>query len=806
MAMQPALNSPFGNNSKDLPSPIPDAATSADLPVAPDLKGMRAPASTPAAPQPPAAAPAQAPDVGDYLDTGDYLSAGGSPAGQAPEGAPVHPLDAHFSGKEVNQKILGLDTRVKPDGAVEQFNKVTKKWEPISDTMRNFYAHIYRATLNLPGTAGAVAGGLVPGAGGLGIASRIASAMALGGGGRLAAAPSGANPREYVLRKAAGITNAEITGEDSILHPAVKTALLAGGIQGAGEALGGYLTSQEQKFAQQATMAKQSQAILDTQKNLSDAAGTLGIELRGDQAVRGLPGTADLTAKERAILSGASGEDQRFLLEQFNQQQKAQVAKAMDDVLKSVAPGVDFSQMDIQKFKFEGGKNVNFIDRIEQNYLQQLKESRIAALDVSKQAQNIDPQPILSRYEALFRDKLAFRKDLFDRDGNLNPAKLLEVSKTEGIHDRSMGTFIQSYLTLKNAVKREVGGFGERLGELPTSMRQYQSNYPAANAPEPGMVPTGPVGEGKANLDLKQVFSVTDSLQSLWDASKSHGGQFSGALGEVAHEAKLLEDEVIANVFQKNNQPIMAQRMLQLKDSYSRNIGDLRRLSNLIDQQPDNVAQVIFQQGPAGVNKLLSVASEKQAQEIRGAVLNNVYYDTITQSPGGNLITDISPDKFANQLFGTPVRKKTTEALFGEDAKRLETIANIAQTIKPSEIAGSSAKDEGALKRVLQIIDNMTGVSLRKAAPLIRGFFSKNPSAQEFIDTGLNDLVLKSEAAQANFAAKSASAKTAGKVVRKLGIPAAQSAPELYDLFGSGGNMDLLMLNSTLNSTQKEQK
>ena len=487
-------------------------------------------------------------------------------------------------------------------------------------------------------------------------------------------------------------------------------------------------------------------AVAEDAQSLKDKARALGIELRSDQALRGLPGTASLSNKEYHILKGLSGEGEQAKLELFNQRQKEQVAKALETELGYFTKGVDIDNLDVKSLAPPPGSPpglYNFLDRAVEFNGKQIKNLRLPIEEIARDRQVIAPAEYFGAMNKVLREKFGTYPGLFNSEGNVNNSTLQKVAKEYGGSggDRSFGLFASEYMSLKRLTERSPGGFSGAQGLTNRSSIDQIGGSQIPNASS--NIPPVPSGVGEAGLTFRQAFGITDRLQDLAYSKGNEGDAFNAALKEIAFNARRIEGDAAIRFAKETGNSDLA---LLYEDAHknfiaSKEIGD--KLSQTITRNIDTVGQTILDQGKTFAQKVMLVASDKQKQEIRASILQNLYLDSISNSGGEKFITGVNPTVIKKRLFGDAKKTESTISVFGEDtANNLKAILNIAETIKPSQIAASSV-DLAKTERAIQLMTNMKDVSMSKAVPLFKGIFGKNYSASQLIDERMPNIISK---------------------------------------------------------------
>lgn len=762
-----ALDQPFSPGPNALSSPIPgDPGGQASPPVAaapPDAG--RAPAS---APMPQASSPDRAPAKSDNpadefnsVSPADLSEMNAGPPGQ-------NPAD-EFSGKNVEGTFLGMKARVTDSGVPQIYVPRTKSWHDVNDNDGGIWKQmakgIYSAVESLPETAAAMGSSLIPGGGVGGTIARSAIAGGAAAIGRSTGLSEhlvnmAYNPKDFfILKKIAGVQ-----GQPGAVSAGLTTAIG----QSAAEALGGINSSGAAKAAGKAQTDQSVLSILQQGKPLEQAAMDAGIPVRGTQIASQLPGGGDAAALEKGMAGGQYGAVNQSQIQLANQQQAQSIGESIDRLVNKVAPNVDFDNMDIAKITGEGGQRINFADRVENNMHQNLSANRSAVSALAKDRQ-FDPSPIVNSFESSIKSLLPINKGIVKPDGSVSMQAFMDTAKQQGYSDQSLSKFASSYFDLKNAISRDAPGLSTPMGgqdpgsfQPATGSQMYNPSVPQ-DPTASALIPHGEAGDAQAGITFKQLTAFTDRIQDL-AFSNGKDTQFTRALGNAATAAKGLEDDVTAQMFKENGQASMAQRVINQKESYSSLVGDLRQVSNLVSQNPDNAARIVFNAPLSTVKRVLPALSDQQRQEIAGSLLMNSAYEDISKVPATNMISSVNADSIRSQFFGTQEARAKSELIFGDAAPDLENILHTARMIQGPAGASEKASTNGALS-ILRVIPRMMtkGVPLDKLGVVLNSVFSDNPTAKEIINTSLSDMIVKQEQALGK---SMRSAKTAAATAR----------------------------------------
>ena len=498
-----ALDQPFAPGPNALTNPIPGESQG----NAPVPSVARGPAAAQGQPMPSAPAPSAQPNPPQASPDDALLKElNGTDPGlldelnQGPPKAGTDPND--FTGKKVEGTFMGMKARVTAGGDAQFYSPRFDKWMSFSengagDIWKKVAHGIYSAVESIPETAASVAANLIPGEGAIPGAGRAIGAGVAAGVGRASGLSEYVvshlyNPKDfYILKKIAGVT-----GEPG----AVASALLTGGAQGVMEAVGGVASRMSDKATQASQVDKSVLNVLQQGKALESAAQEAGIPIRPTQAVAQLPGGSDAARMESGMATGQYGAASQAHIELANQNQLQQIGSAVDGLVKKVAPDVDFENMDISKISGAGSQRLNFADRIEQKMNQQMSANRAAVQELAKDRQ-FSATPIVDSFESNIKKLASFNKGLIKSDGSIDINAFLDVAKQEGYSDKSISAFARSYVSLKNAVKRDAPALSQELASsAPTSTFPQGQVSPAATQVQPPL--PGPIGASGVRTDV----------------------------------------------------------------------------------------------------------------------------------------------------------------------------------------------------------------------------------------------------------------------------------------------------------------
>lgn len=707
--MPQPLNSPFGNGPDNIQSPVPNLD---EMQAAENLPAVQVPDMPGSSP-----APEAAPEF-EAMSPEDFESAMPTQLeSEAAQAAGVSP----FIGKSVKGKLLGKTVRVNASGdSVEQYDARAKKWKPLTEGDIEAFKGLYNVKKSLPGMLGGVAGGFVPG----GPVARIAgSAIGAALGEKYSETDLSKESKEdYLIRKAAGATD-----ESAASSSPGMAALISGGAQLGGEALGGLMRSAGQKALDQRQVLQGLDALAAPRAELAETAKKYGMQVPGLQMLREMPGAELVNKQEYNLLSGVAKPEERAKLQQFYVKQQQEIKDAFGKHLAEIAPDVDFKNLDISKVVSPSANRpaVNFAGRIREGYQERVALNRAIVSDLAK-GKEIDPSPLLTQFEQGLKE--AFPNDalLFEADGSINLGKFKKLLSQEGYSDSALKSIGDLYFSLKNAQKRVMVSQPYR-----AQMEATGNNLNLDPVASSMMLNKQTVSEELKGLSFDQLARFVDTVHDLAAFGKADRTPFQRKIGDIANQARALEDDVTANLFANAGRAKEAVSIIDAKDQYLRNIGAIKNLEDLVAKNPDNAADVIFQMAPQDFKKTISLLSESQLSELRGSVVMNALTDALGPQVAQGEIRSVSGAKLMAKLLNDPQAEQKLGILLGEHMGDLKGLVGLAAIAESRALAGASEKQVATkgsrfAMRLLPWLGN-------KSMSVVRSLFYKSPKVAELI-------------------------------------------------------------------------
>jgi hypothetical protein len=719
--MSPALNSPYGNGPKDLENPVPGNDLEKENEAVVGAKAnLQAPSAPPAMQQQQAQPQPQEQQSAQPQFSPDELAA--IEQTQSVQKAQRSP----HTGKTVSAKLPWGQVRVNPDDSVEVYDPKKKTWGPMSSTMREFSGDLYNVSKSMPSILGGILGGFIPGVGPIGRVAGSAAGAALG------ESQSGTNlqkesPALYVWRKSAGVSD----DQSQVTHPALAGLAGAAG-QGLGEVSGRAMGNAKASAQSQAEVMQGLQATAPLRSELAAAAQANDIPMTGMQLVRDLPGSQFVTKPEIDLMKGvAANPSQSALLEQFYQKQQQAIYGALQDQVSKVAPNVDFSNLDIQAVTQAGSgqRPLNLFGRIEKAYQSNVAVNRAAVSELAGDRE-FDPTPIVSKFEDSLKGFFKYDATLFDPDGSINTTRFKQLVGNEGYSDPALKDFKNLYMTLKNAQNRI-----EVSRPFRAQMEATGNNFGLDPEISQMMLQKQTVSSDLKGLSFDQLSSFNDALQRFAAYDSPDRTPFQKEIGKVAHQGRLLEDDVTAKLFLDNNQPKMAARVIQSKQEYANNIDSIRQFDDLVSKNPDNAAEAIFNLPSGDFKKAVSLLSDSQLKELKGSLLMNGLSDAVSKDFVNGSVNQVSGSKLFARFFNDPQMAQKFSALYGDaDTKNINQLVGLARVAELK--AGNQSTSEAAADKALPVLVKLAkSVGSVRAVAFMKGLFSNNPTARDVIET-----------------------------------------------------------------------
>lgn len=773
--MPQPLSSPFGNGPQNLGSPVPNVDEAQAAESLPPMDVPEAPGGMAAAP----GAMRAEPESEFQMPSEEELLANAQPSEfeqTAASAAGVSP----YIGKAVTGKIFGNKHRVNPSGTVEYFDTKKKKWSPLTPGMVEAFKGAYNVKKSLPGVLGSVAGGFVPG----GPLARVAGSAAGAALGEMAGAVdlSKESKEDYLIRMAAGASDESA----SEARPGMA-ALIGGAAQLGGEAIGGVLRNAQTKAMDQRQVLQGLDALAAPRAELADTAKRYGVEMPGLQMIKDLPGSELVSKQEYNLLAGVANPEERAKLQQFYVKQQAQLRDGMNKHLADIAPNVDFGNLDITKVVSPSANrpSLNLGGRIRETYQQRVGLNRAMVSDLAK-GKEIDPSPLLSQFEGALRETFPNDATLFEVNGAINLQKFKKLLAQEGYSDEAMKSLGDLYFTLKNAQKRVTVSHPYR-AQMEATGNNLNLDPTAASM----MLNKQTVSEDLKGLSFDQLARFVDTIQDMAAFNKAERTPFQRKIGDIANQARALEDDVTANLFANAGRAKEAMAVIDAKDQYVRNIGAIKNLEDLIAKNPDNAADVIFQMAPHDFNKTLSLLSENQLKELRGSVIMSSLADAMGPAVSAGETRSISGAKLMAKLLSDKQTEQKLGVLLGDHMTDLKGLIGLAAIAENRSLGGAAEKQVAnkSSKFAMRVLPWLGG----KAMSVVRSLFYKSPKVAELIERDFAAVMEASAKRQAMLAKRASAFQKAEKANKYLVTPFMKGPKATIDLMFNPASLGAAM-------------
>lgn len=301
------------------------------------------------------------------------------------------------------------------------------------------------------------------------------------------------------------------------------------------------------------------------------------------------------------------------------------------------------------------------------------------------------------------------------------------------------------------------------LGPTAKNASHRQEGLPGGSFKQPSgpdsLLPPNPAGGVNRNYTFAQLASFVDSLQALskMGAPDAQRDAFHKMLGEVAREARILEDETIADLLikqaDKNPNEISRRKLtgraaeiIAFKQRYAENIDKINDFRQKFRHDPQTYANfVLNRNNREQARDLLSLLGEEEKKQFRGALLNEMVADSMQKDMASGRVTELGAAKMAKRLNSAD--PQILQDAFGDALPKIKEAVSLAERIERTNFAiAANQKVPPMLNRFLRVMDiGLSKVGLPLASTFYLALTTKNRTAQEYVQLHIDKLVRQQE-------------------------------------------------------------